>query len=828
MKLPLSWLREFITVPKSITEAQIVAAFIKVGFEVEGVNNPASAIKGPIKVGTVRSIEELSGHKKAIRYVGLDLAEGKPRYVICGATNFKVGDQVVVALPGAVLPGDFVISARQTYGRLSDGMICSARELGLGEDHSGIIVLTERARNGAAALSLLGADDPIFDIAVNPDRGYAMSIRGAARELAMALGLPFRDLDRTKLLASLARKKKAGKAVPAVILDKTGADSIYLRSLTNLDPMAPTPTWMARRLVAAGMRPISLAVDITNYVMLELGQPLHAFDAKKIDGGLRVQRAGKHKSIRTLDGQLRNLDSEDLLIADAKRPLALAGTMGGADSEVSEETTEIALEAAHFNPIAIARNSRRHILSSEASRRFERGVDPNLAEIASARAALLLIEFGGASYIGTTSVQSKAKVKPVTINPDAIPALIGTPYSPAEITKALTAIGCKISKSGKRWKVTPPTWRSDLLHNSDFSEEVARYFGYDRIPSRLPQLKPSETRNSGLTPLQLRRRYLAMMLANRGFTEVHNYPFVSPEQMELFAFTGDRAKAFEVLNPISTQYPLLRTHLSPGLLDAARRNLARGEKSVALFESGLIFRDTKKIAPQLAVPTDKRPSANSIRAIYESVPFQSLHIGGVIAGEAMSSGWWGSGRSGDWQDAIVAVRALLDQIGQLYEVKNVELAPWHPGRCAEFTISGRPIAHAGEIHPRITTALSLPERTAFFALVIDAIAIGDPVRAKAIATMPAAIQDISLFVSASVSAAEVERALRAGAGELLESITLFDRFQKAGTDEVSLAFSLAFRAPDRTLTTEEVSALRSAAGAAAERECGARIRTGTA
>lgn len=828
MKLPLSWLREFITLPKGVTEAEIVAAFVKVGFEVEGVANPASAITGPIKVGTVRSIEVLSGHKKEIRYVGLDLAQGTLRYVICGATNFKVGDQVVVALPGAVLPGDFVISARQTYGKLSDGMICSARELGLGEDHAGIIVLTESARNGAAALPILGADDPIFDIAVNPDRGYAMSIRGAARELAMALGVPFQDIDRTKLLASLTRKKKPGKPVPVAILDKKGADSIYLRSLTNLEPMAETPAWMARRLVAAGMRPISLAVDITNYVMLELGQPLHAFDAKKIDGGIRVQRAGKYKSIKTLDGQLRNLSPEDLLIADSKRPLALAGTMGGADSEVSEETTEIALEAAHFNPIAIAQNSRRHILSSEASRRFERGVDPTLAEVASARAALLLMELGSANYIGTTSVEDKAKTRVVTINPDAIPALIGTPYSPAEITKALTAIGCKISKSGKRWKVSPPTWRSDLIHISDFSEEVARYFGYERIPSRLPQLKPSASRNSGLTPLQLRRRYLSMALANRGFTEVHNYPFVSPEQMELFAFTGDRAKAFEILNPISAQYPLLRTHLSPGLLDAARRNLARGEKSVALFESGLIFRDLKKISTPQPLPTDKRPSANAIKNIYESVPFQSLHIGGVIAGETSNSGWWGSGRAGDWQAAIAAIRALLDQIGQPYEVRNVELAPWHPGRCAEFTINGRAVAHAGEIHPRITTALSLPERTSFFALVLDAIPISEPVRAKGVATMPAAIQDISLFVPASISAADVERALRAGAGELLESITLFDRFQKAGEDQVSLAFTLAFRSADRTLTTEEVSALRSAAGAAAEQACGARIRTGSA
>lgn len=341
---------------------------------------------------------------------------------------------------------------------------------------------------------------------------------------------------------------------------------------------------MARRLTQSGMRPISLAVDITNYVMLELGQPLHAFDAAKISGTLRVQRAGKYKELITLDNQKRKLSSDDLLITDDRKVLALAGTMGGLESEVTEFTVSIALEAAHFDSVSIARNSRRHILSSEASRRFERGVDPELAELASARAALLLMEYAGAIYVGTSSKSVPIKRSNVSVSSTEVSSLIGTAYTDKEVQKALTAIGCSVRKSGKKFVVGVPTWRPDLCDLPDFAEEVARYFGYDRIPSILPEVKIGKNGRSGLTSLQQRKRAFALKLANRGLVEVHNYPFVSDEQMKLFGFTGDRAKTFKIANPMSDEFPYLRTHLTPGLLGAAARNMARGEKSVALFE----------------------------------------------------------------------------------------------------------------------------------------------------------------------------------------------------------------------------------------------------
>ena len=301
-------------------------------------------------------------------------------------------------------------------------------------------------------------------------------------------------------------RSKKGRIVPVQIADPTGADSIYLRTLRDFNPEAKSPEFISQRLTKAGMRSISLAVDVTNYVMLELGQPLHAFDADLIDGALRVQRAGKFTSLTTLDNQKRKLNKDDLLIADAKKPLALAGTMGGLESEVTAKTVSIALEAAHFNPVSVARNSRRHILSSEASRRFERGVDPLLAEVASARAAALLIEFGGATYVGTSSKVIKPKLKTLAFDPGAISTLIGETYSSIEIDKALRAIGAKISKSGKKWVLTPPTWRTDLTHVADLAEEVARYYGYDRIPSTLPRIPAPHLSRSGLTFLQKRRQ----------------------------------------------------------------------------------------------------------------------------------------------------------------------------------------------------------------------------------------------------------------------------------------------------------------------------------
>lgn len=325
--------------------------------------------------------------------------------------------------------------------------------------------------------------------------------------------------------------------------------------------------------------------------------------------------------------------------------------------------------------------------------------------------------------------------------------------------------------------------------------------------------------------MQKRRRSMSLKLANRGLVEVHNYPFVSQSQMDLFGFTGDRAKTFKIANPMSDEYPFLRTHLTPGLLATAARNLARGEKSVALFESGSIFRNTETLKAAGNTPVSKRPTAAQIKQIYQSVPKQPLHIAGVIAGEMTNSGWWGKGRVVEWSDAVDLVRELIEDSGNEFSIEAVDLAPWHPGRCAEFRVDGKAVAHAGQVHPRVTSALALPEATVAFALIVDGLKYPESFKASPISVMPAAIQDISLFVDQKVSAEKVEAALREGAGDLLESIQLFDRYQKEGEGQVSLAFSLVFRAADRTLTSEEVSELRLKAGAVASKKYGAQIRS---
>lgn len=818
MKIPLSWLKEYVTLPAKITSEQISQAFVKVGFEIESIEEQGADLKGPLVVGKVLSIEELSEHKKPIRFVGLDVGEKKTRYVICGARNFKVNDLVVVALPGALLPGDFKISARETYGKISDGMICSAKEIGISDEHAGIIVLQE-GKIGQDAIALLDVRDVIFDVSVNPDRGYAMSVRGLARELAGSLQVKYVDPADPKIAKKFGKNSNP-KAVSIKIEDKTGADQIYIRTLDQVNVKKSTPLWMQRRIEKCGMRSISLAVDITNYVMLELGQPLHAFDAQYIMGGLRVVRAGKFTKLTTLDKVDRKLDPDNLLIADAKTPLALAGTMGGLTSEVSNLTTKIALEAAHFDPLSISRNSRSHNLSSEASRRMERNTDPALAEIASARATQLLIDLADAKYVGTSQAGSPIKNRKVKISQAQISKYLGFPYTAKQVKSALLLIGCKVAGSGDLLTVEVPTWRPDLINFADFAEEIARLNSYDLIPATLPTGKDG----ARLNDMQYRKRAVAISLANQGFTEVINYPFVSQEMVDLLGFTGDRAKSFKIANPMSEEFPLLRTHLLPGLLTTAVRNIGRGSKNLAIFEIGTIFRNTTSLGKAVNPGISKRPSGKVIKDIYDGVPKQMLFVGAVVTGETILSDWQGSGSKFNWSDAIAKAQEIIESTGNDYEIFSSDLAPWHPGRCAELRVNGKPVAHAGELHPRVITALNLPERSCAFAVILSELPSAGVTKAPAIWSFPAVVQDVALVVESKISAADLTAAIKQGAGPLLESIVLFDRYDQMAGNKVSLAFTLTFRASDRTLTSDEVALYRDQAIAQAAKSVGAVLR----
>ena len=817
MRAPLSWIKEFVDIPASVTPEQISDGLIRVGFEVEEIIKQGADLTGPLTFAKVLSIEEITEFKKPIRYVGLDCGEGQTRFVICGATNFVVDDLVVAALPGAVLPGDFKIGARETYGKTSNGMICSARELGISDEHAGIMVFAEgEVTVGADAIEALQINDVIFDIAVNPDRGYALSIRGVAREVAGSLNLAYTDP--VNALRSL-KFEDTGTGVPAKIADQSTASVFYLRTLSNFDPSAKTPMWMRRRIEKMGMRSISLVVDVTNYVMLELGQPLHAFDKSKIKGGLTIKRSGKAQKFVTLDGQERELDPDDLMVCDDDQPLALAGTMGGLSSEITVTTTEIALEAVRFDPICVAKNSRRHKLSSEASRRLERSVDPSLAEFASARFVQLLTAHSSAQHVATV-VDGEPRYAPiVTIDPQYISKVLGFEISPSKVAEVLRLIGCDVDE--KSFAIDPPSWRSDLLTAADFAEEVARMIGYDKIPSVLPP-RPL---HASLTPNQKRRRAVATMLASRGFAEVQTFPFTNQSTIDSMGFVGERAATYKVANPMSEEFPLMRVHLVPGLIEVAQRNISRGAKDFAIFEMGSIFRSSQKLVSAISPELSKRPDQKSIEEIFASVPAQGYHVAGLLVGKTENEDWQGKARPYNWQDAIAYAQDVLALCNLEWSVARSDLAPWHPGRCAELIVNGKAVAHAGELHPRIIAAYGLPERSVAFAVALSALPDSQLVRPTTVGTMPAAVQDVALIVDSTVNAADVEAALRTGAGDLLESITLFDRYDKIGDGKVSLAFSMVFRARDRTLTGEEVSAMREAATAVAATKFGAVVRT---
>ena len=419
-----------------------------------------------------------------------------------------------------------------------------------------------------------------------------------------------------------------------------------------------------------------------------------------------------------------------------------------------------------------------------------------------------------------TVVAGEPKYSPIiNLDPTFIPKVLGLEVSKGEIARILRVIGCDVYE--KTFAIDPPSWRSDLLTSTDLAEEVARMIGYDKIPSTLPP----RPKHASLTSTQKRRRAIASMLAARGLVEVQTFPFTNQETIDQMGFVGDRAATYRIANPMSEESPLMRVHLVPGLIEVAARNISRGAKDFAIFEMGSIFRSSQKLVPAVSPVIGSRPDAKTIAAIYASVPPQAFHVAGLLVGKVENEDWQGKARSYNWQDAIAFAQDILQLCNLEWTIKRSDFAPWHPGRCAELIVDGKAVAHAGEIHPRIIAKYGLPERSVAFAVGLSALPDSGIVRPSRVGTMPAAVQDVALIVDSSVSAQDVEYALRKGAGELLESIELFDRYDKIGDGKISLAFTLTFRAPDRTLTGTEVSAMREAAVVAAEKATGAVLRT---
>ena len=867
MRVPLSWLGEIVELPEGVTPEQVHADLVRVGFEEEAIRR--FEVTGPVVVGEVLSREpEEHSNGKTVNWCQVRVAPAGElaadggadvRGIVCGAHNFDAGDRVVVSLPGAVLPGGFAISARKTYGHVSDGMIASARELSLGDDHDGIIVLSRwgiEAEPGADAKTLLGIDDTAVEINVTPDRGYAFSVRGVAREFAHATGAAFTD-------PALAVTPVAGSGFPVSIDDaapirgRVGATGFVTRVVRGIDSTRPTPAWMVARLQLAGIRSLSLEVDISNYVMLELGQPLHAYDLAKLSGGITVRRAAAGETLVTLDGHERTLHPEDLVIADDSGAIGLAGVMGGETTKADDSTVDVLIEAATFDPVSIARTSRRHKLPSEASKRFERGVDPLVARAAAQRMVDLLVELAGgtADALGSEIVpdwQPAAVVLPLA----RINGLLGTDYRDEESRAAIETIGCTVEDSlDGSVHVTPPSWRSDLTRPADLIEEVARIVGYDRIPSVLP-IAPA---GRGLTREQRLRRRAADIVTAAGLDEVQSYPFVSQAQLDAFGFGAESASgdvaaaaaatasvdAIRLANPLDAQSPFLRRSLLPGLVVAAQRNASRGLTDLALVEFGLVFEPQSgeaALGTDSVPPLAERPADALLAELNASIPEQPRRAAGLLLGEAVAKQPGEVARAFDWSDALDAARTIAGAVSAELVVSQGSHRAFHPGRTAELSVRVASdgadadgdegglvvVGVAGELLPELVGEHHLPGRVAAFELDLERIielAPRQPETAQ-LSTYPAATQDLTLVVADDVAAGDVLAVVTAGAGALLEHARIVDDYRGAGIDSgtKALTFALRFRADDRTLKAEEASAAKLAGVAAAELAFDAKLR----
>jgi phenylalanyl-tRNA synthetase beta chain len=831
MRIPLSWLGEWVDLPEDVSLESVHESLVKVGFEEEDVHT--FDVTGPVVVGQVISaVPEEQTNGKTINWCQVDVGEAEPRGIVCGAHNFAAGDKVVVTLPGAVLPGPFPIAARKTYGHTSDGMIASARELGLGDEHDGILRLADLGLDdapvGADAIHLLGLDDAAIEINVTPDRGYAFSIRGVAREYSHSTGAAFRD-------PALAVTVTPGTGFDVTIDDQApirgtaGSRAFATRVVRGVDVTRPTPPWMVARLSLAGMRSISLPVDITNYVMLELGQPIHGYDLATLTGGFVVRRATAKEKLTTLDGVVRTLSTEDLLITDGSGPIGLAGVMGGGTTEISDATTDILIEAANFDPITVARTARRHKLPSEASRRFERGVDPTLGPVAAQRVVDLLVSLAGGTADSLGSVyDSYPAPTAIEFDPAKPAAVIGVEYTETEVHDALVMIGASVDSAGNdRWTVTPPSWRPDLTDQLTLVEEVARIVGYDRIPSVLPIAPPGR----GLTRAQLARRRAAATLAAAGATEVLAYPFSSAAMVALF---DPDAPAMKLANPLDPQNGLLRRSVLPGLVEIARRNLSRGLTDLALFEIGTVFLpETGVVYGTDFIPVgDARPDAATLEKLNASIPPQHWHVGALFLGDALAKQPGAAAVPTSLTDALDVVRQLSVALAVDITIATGAHPALHPGRTAELRVATpdgpRVVGVAGELLPSRAHQLDLPRVVALVELDLDALIELGALQSTPtqLGTLPAATQDLSLVVPVDAPARDVLAAVVAGAGALLEDARLVDDYRGSGLPDgrKSLTFALRFRAPDRTLTAAEASEAKLAGARRAGELFGATVR----
>ncbi len=791
--ISLRWLCEFADLPDDGEE--IARALSNLGHEVEGMQRVEARFSGVV----VARVLEVRPHPRAdkLRLVRLDTGTGEQE-VVCGAWNFAAGAVVPLSVVGSVLAGGLRVGEREIRGVPSRGMICSEAELGLSEESAGILVLDEGFEVGADFGACLPYPDVLFEVTTTSNRSDAMSIYGLARDLAAHYRVPLRRLSADVGATGAPTRGRA------VVEDAGRCPRFTAREIRGLS-IGPSPLWMRLRLRDAGVRSISNVVDVTNYVTLELGQPLHAFDLDLVaEETLVVRRARPKERLTTLDGVERRLSTEDLLVASPAGPLALAGIMGGESSEVRPETSRIFLEVAHFAPPGILFSGKRHGLRTEAGARFERGVDPALPPIASARAARLMADVAGGEVAGGFIDHYPKPIEPWVVPlPRKEPArLLGAELGAERIEDLLTRLGFGVS-GGDPWQVTVPTYRPDVTRPADLVEEIARLHGYDEFPSRLPKGV-----GEGLPTWERRRRLVRRALVGAGCYEVLAFPFQGQAEIDALGLPeGDRRRSpVRLRNPLSEEQAFLRTSLIPGLLQALRANLARSRGDVAVFEMGRVFFRSDG-----------------------DLPDQPQRVAFALTGRLPGARWEGEPAERDARDAVGVWEVLAGALGLDARVEQAVEPSFHPGRAGRVLAGDAVLGVVGEIHPAVAARFGLGGRVAVGDFDLDALVAAVPARQFAPPSpYPPVVFDLAFDLAEEVPAAALLAEVRTASGPSLERVEVFDLFRgpPLGEGRKSLAIRLTLRDPQRTLTDEDLVPVRGRITEGVAASLGGRLRGG--
>lgn len=782
MKVSLEWLSEYVKVP----EAQEAARRLTMGgLEVEAVTRQAEGLDGVVVAQIVSSEPHPNADKLSVTKVAMGGAE--PLQVVCGAKNYRVGDKVPLATVGATLPGGMHIAARPMRGQDSFGMLCSAKELGLAEDASGLMILDPALEVGTPIAKALGRDGVVLEVNVTPNRADALSMLGVARELSALTGAP---VSRPKVALAEAQPEASSKVT--VRIDDAARCWRYAARVIEGVTVGPSPAWLAARLEASGVRAINNLVDVTNYVLLEYGQPLHAFDFDRVAGGAIVVRTAKAgETLTTLDGKARTLDAEDLLVCDAEKPLVLAGVMGGESSEVTASTTRVLLECATFQPTTVRRSSRRHALTSESSYRFERGTDVSVVPEALDRAAALIAQLAGGTVLAGR-VDAYPEVKPsreVTLRAAKVAEVLGVPVPMAECERILSALGFERlggDDAQTRWRV--PMVRVDVSIEEDLIEEVARIRGYEAIPEALPrglkELSPER-------PEALTERRIRAALAGQGVDEVVQYSFVAPAEL---AALGAGEGAWALTNPLSVEQSVMRTTLYASLVPAIARSARHQAAGLRFYEWARTYH------PQAGGGEGATP-----------VALERLEVAGALWGlRGGTRKWTEKDAPVDFYDARAAVEAVCEALHVEAVTFEAVESPWyHPRASAVVRAGGRPLGTLGELHPRAQRKLDAPTGIFLFQLDVEALVAAARLvpQAKALSRFPAMLRDLAVVVPQAMPAAQVRDVILEVGQPLVEDAQVFDVYAGAqvGEGRKNLAFALRYRSPERTLTDTEVS-----------------------